>query len=288
MADDELIAGAAAPSRLRRIDSVVRLDAIWVVVVAVALIGSSFFSLVDLPDARLRTGEEPLRFFVLGLPATAIVAAVVGAIRGSATLTAIGTGVLAPSIALTSSLGLTLFLDKQAAFADVGVAFALAAALLGLAMLVRWFVYHPASLWKEEVRPIVPISRALVGAGALTMVVVIAADIGDDAGGWIWVAQTAVLPLAPALVVAAGVARTLPATALAGAASAAQFVAVIVVRAEQSTIPLNSDLVLRTGVLGMIGLATCVALTAAAFRFTEVDVDIEIDDDPPWRWNADD
>lgn len=288
MTDDNLIAGAAAPSRRRRIDSVVRLDALWVAVVAVAMIGSSFFSLVDLPEVKLRTGEEPLRFFVVGLPIIAIAAAVLGVVRSSSILTAVGTGVLAPSIALTSSLSLALFLDKQAAFADVGVAFALAAALLGLAMLLRWFVYHPVSLRRDEARPIIPVSRTLIACGAITVVAVLTADMGEDMRSWIWLVQTTLLLLVPGLVVVAGVARTLPSVALAGAASASQIAAVIVVRLEQPSLPLDSDLVLRTGALGMVGLATCVVVAITAFRFTDVDDDIEIDDDPSWRWSADD
>ncbi|MFT4659299.1 MAG: hypothetical protein ACJAXA_002818 [Candidatus Aldehydirespiratoraceae bacterium] len=288
MNDDDLIAGAAAPRGARWIRSLLVLDATWVVVVALAMIGSSFFSLVDLPDTKLRTGDDPLRFFVLGCPAFAIVAAVVGVIRHSAALAAVGAGVLAPSIALTGSLSLALFLDKQAAFADIGVAFGLGAALLGLAMLLRWFVYHPMSMWKKEARPVIPVARGLIGCGALTGILVLSADIGGGLSDWASLARTILVLLVPALAVAAGIARTLPAMALAAAACIGQIVAVVVVRAEQSSIPLDSDLVLRTGLLGMLGLATCAAIALVALRFTEVDDDIEVDDDPSWRWSADD
>lgn len=288
MTDDSLIAGAAAPTRQRWITSAVRLDAVWVLAVSAALGVSSLFDLVDLPTTRLRTGEAPLRAFVVGIPIIACVVAAAAARRRSELLAAAATGVLAPAIALAGSLSIALFLDAASAFADVGVAISLGAALLGAVMLVRWFVYHPLSLLGDEARPQRAGSLGLAAVGAALAVVVVVSGLGDGTG-LAWVAQTAGMLVLPAVLTMSGLIRTVPAVVLAAAAAAAQIVAVVVVKFDQPTLQWDSDLVLRTGIIGLVGSGIAVVLSVVSIvGASPDDVSFEIDDDEPWRWAADD
>ena len=293
MSDDELIAGAAAPVGQRWIRSVAVLDAGWVIVSGVALIASSFFALIDLPNAQLRTGTEPLRFFVLGLPAVAIVIAVVGAVRGSDVIVAGATGVLAPGIALAGSLGISLLLSDQSAFADSSVAISIGAALVGVVMLVRWFVYHPLPLLGDQSRPVPRAGQALLALGGLLAAILLASTVvGDTSWSAASVGQTLLLLTVACVVAAAGGTRTIAAAWLACAACASQVVAVLVVKAEQSTIPLDSDLVLRTGFEGFVALVVTAGVSViAAMSATpdpEPDAAADADTAESWRWHLDD
>ncbi len=291
MSDDALIAGAVAPVGQRWIRSTAVLDAVWVVVAALALILSSFIALIDLPNAQLRTGAEPLRFFVLGLPIIAIVVAVVGAARGSIAVVAVATGIVAPGFALAGSLGASLLLSDESAFADVGVAISFGASLLGIVMLVRWFVYHPMPLLGDQSRPVPLAGHALWALGILVIATLLVTTfVGDTSWSSASVGQTLLLSTVGVVVLVAGVSRTIPAAWLACAACASQIVAVLVVKAEQSSIPLDSDLVLRTGVVGIVALAATAAVAAVGALRVAVDPapDLEDDDAEPWRWSTED
>ena len=160
-ADDRLLFGAAAPATQRVIGSIERRDALWALVCAAALIVASAFDLVERGAASLRMGEAPLRIAAWIIPALSIVVAVLAVVRRSAAIAAISTGLLAPCVALAGVLSLTLFLDRASAFTDVGVPLTLGAAFVGVAMLVRWFVYHPGGADIEESRPIPVLARSL-------------------------------------------------------------------------------------------------------------------------------
>lgn len=291
MSDDPLIAGAAAPVDQRWIRSAAVLDAGWVIVAAIALITSSFVALIDLPDADLRTGDEPLRFFVLGLPVIAIAIAIAGAARGSMVIVAAATGVLAPAISLAGSLGVSLLLSEASAFADVGVAVSIGAALLGVALLTRWFVYHPLPLLGDQSRPVPVAGYAMLAlGGVLAVVLLVTTVVGHTSWSASSVAQTLMLSTVAFVVLAAGATRTIASAWLACAACVAQFVAVFVVKVEQSSIPYDSDLVLRTGAAGLVALA--VAALAALIAASRVGVDAEPTNDvhgiESWRWQVDD
>ncbi len=288
MTDDALIAGAAAPTRTRRIASGARLDVVWILVTSAALVISSVFDLIDLPTQRLRTGDAPLRVFVIGLPLVACVLAGVAARRRSELVAAAATGVLGPGIALAGSLSVSLFLDDDSAFADVGVAVSLVAALLGTVMLVRWFVYHPLSLLVDERRPLRALSYGAAAVGLVLVAVVVLTGI-DDGLGAAWFGQTAALLTVPAVVVGGSLVRTVPSAVLVGSAAVTQIVAVLVVKLERSAVALDSDLTLRTGVVGLLGLGATVALAAGAVvRSAPDDAPSQIDDDESWRWSSDD
>ncbi|MFK8022539.1 MAG: hypothetical protein AB8G26_01140 [Ilumatobacter sp.] len=290
MPDDELISGAAAPVGRRRITSLLALDGVWVIVSSVVLLVSSRFALIDLPNQSLRTGDAPLRVWVVGLPLAAVVMVVVGAVRRSSTLLAAAAGVLAPSVAFAGSLAISLFLDDASAFADDGVAVSLCAAVIGAAMLLRWFVYHPADVIGDESRPVRRVSDAVsvVGAALAVSVVVGASRDGQpfSAAG---VFETSAMLTVAAVVVGSGLLRTRRAMALAGAAGVAQLAAVIVVRLEQSDIPLDSRLLLRSGVIGLMLCGTAAIACAVAWFRHSVDVEPgKVDDEPDWRWSPTD
>ncbi len=288
MSDDGLIAGAAAPARSRRITSVLRLDVVWVLVASAALGVSSFFDLIDLPNARLNTGEAPLRVFVIGLPLAACVLAAVATRRDSELVAAAATGVLAPGVALTGSLSMSLFLDEASAFADVGVAISLAAALVGVVMFSRWLVYHPLSLLGDEERPDRRASLALVGLGAAFGVNVVGSGLGDGVDV-AWFVETAAMLLVPALIVTAGLIRTSPVVVLAATATGGQVAAVLIMKVEQSEVPFDSTLALRTGVNGLFVSVVAIATAiAAVVRSAPDDVPVRVSDDESWRWVSDD
>lgn len=291
MSDDALIAGAAAPVGTRWIRSTAVLDAGWVIVASVGLIISSFFWLIDLPNAQLRTGADPLRFFVVGLPAIATVTAGFGAARRSVVLVAAATGIVTPGFALAGSLSISLLLSEASAFADSGVAVSVGAWLLGVVMLVRWFVYHPMPLLGDQLRPPPAAGLALAGLGVMSIVVLLVTTIaGDTQWSAASVGQTVVLAMVALVVLAAAVTRTIPAAWLAGAACASQVVAVFAVKAEQSTIPFDSDLVLRTGLPGLVvlTLTAVVAFVAAARPAVDPTPEFDADDTESWRWDLDD
>lgn len=291
MSDDALIAGAAAPEGHRWIRSVAVLDAGWVVVASVALIGSSFFALIDLPNQHLRTGGDPLRVFVLGLPVIAIVTAVAGAVRRSVSIVAFATGVVAPGVALAGSLGVSLLLDDASAFADGGVAISVIAALLGIALLIRWWVYHPLPLMGDQSRPVPIAGRALlVCSTVITAIQVVTTVAGDTAWSAAAVGQTLLLLVVAFVVLAAGAMRTIAAAWLATGACSSQVVAVVVAKVERSTLPWDSDLLLRTGVAGLAALVvtTVVAVAAAMGAAPDPEPEGRADDTESWRWEADD
>lgn len=289
MSDDALIVGAAAPVGTRRIRSVVLLDVTWVSVTAVALLVSSRFALIDLPGQYLRTGDAPLRIWVVGLPVVALLVAVVAAVRRSPLLAAMATGILAPAVAFSGSLAVSLFLNESSAFADAGVAVSLGAACLGVAMLLRWFVYHPADLLADESRPTPGVSAAVVAAGVATGVVIVANGVVDD-GAWSssFVFQTLLIAVVPLVIVGCGSMRTRGAMALAASAAVAQIVGVVGVRIEL-TLPLDSDLLLRTGAAGIVLLTVAAGLCVVGVIRHAVDDTVEpSDDDAEWRWTVTD
>lgn len=291
MSDDALIFGAAAPEGHRWIRSTTTLDAGWVIVASLALILSSFFALIDLPAVTLRTGADPLRFYVVGLPVIAVAIAIMGAVRRSVPVVAAATGALAPGVALTGSLGASLLLSDDAAFADVGVAISVGASMLGAVMLVRWFVYHPMPLLGDQSRPVPFVGALLIGLGALLAGVLLVTTIaGDFAWSLASVGQTSLLSTVACVVVAAGVSRTVGAAWLCGAACAAQVVAVLVVRAESTELPWDSDMLLRTGIAGLVVLVAATGASVAAVTTARPDPapDPEDDTTESWRWSADD
>lgn len=290
MSDDALIVGAAAPVGARRIRSAVVLDVVWVSVTAVALLVSSRFALIDLPNQYLRTGDAPLRVWVVGLPVTALLVAAFAGVRRSPFAAALATGILAPAVAFGGSLAVSLFLNESSAFADAGVAVSLGAAFIGVAMLLRWLVYHPAGVLADESRPTPRVSLAVVAVGVTTGIVIVVGGVIDD-GSWSpqFVCQTMLIVMVPLLIAACGVVRTRAAMALAVGAAVAQIIGVVVVRAEQSSLPLDSDLMLRTGLVGIVLLCLAAGLCGRGFVRHAVDeVTAASDDDADWRWSATD
>lgn len=290
MSDDALIVGAAAPVGARRIRSAVVLDVAWVSVTAVALLVSSRFALIDLPNQYLRTGDAPLRVWVVGLPVTALLVAAFAGVRRSLFAAALATGILAPAVAFGGSLAVSLFLNESSAFADAGVAVSLGAALIGVAMLLRWLVYHPAGVLTDEPRPTPRVSLAVVAVGVTTGIVIVVGGVIDD-GSWSpsFVFQTMLIVVVPLLIAACGMVRTRSAMALAVGAAIAQIIGVVVVRAEQSSLPLDSDLLLRTGLAGIALLCLAAGLCGRGFVRHAVDeVTAASDDDADWRWTVTD
>jgi hypothetical protein len=291
MVDDALIAGAAAPSGGRLIRSPWVLDAIWVASVAALFIAVSPFPLIDLESTYLRLFDAPLRVFVLALPVVAIGVAVGALVRRSAAVGAAATGVLVPTVALGGSLAGALFLDAASPFTDAGVPLTLAAAVLGLVMLVRWFVYQPSPLPGRDRRPPVVSGRALVGLGVVLVANVLVNTVRDDVG---WssstVVATAFMLIAPAVVLTAGLVRSVGAAILATASCVAQSVAVIVVLLEDGDVQIDSSLALRTGVVGLVVMIGAAAAAVVGVRGATVDIDERPGprDDESWRWSADD
>ncbi|MFK7917691.1 MAG: hypothetical protein AB8G14_06410 [Ilumatobacter sp.] len=291
MADDALIAGAAAPARSRLIREQATLDALWVVVAACAVIASALFPLIDLPGSTLRTGDDPLRAFVIGLPVLAVGLAVAGAVRHSKLLVAVATGVLAPGAALAGSLALLLFLDRGSAFADGGVAVSLGAALVVVTALIRWFVYHPVELLSNERRPPIRLVRILGGLGTAFSLAMLTLGLDDADGSAAWILQTATMLLTPAVVIGASVVRSVVASGVAAGAAAGQVAAVGVAKIEQGTLAFDSDLLLRTGVPGLVLLVGVVGVSVTCIVRADADEpgdDVIVDDDASWRWFADD
>lgn len=295
MTDDELISGAAAPSAERLIRSSVALDVIWVCCVAAALIMSSLIPLVDLEDVYLRTADAPLRVYTLGIPIVAVIAAAVGAARRSALLAAVATGVLVPSVAFAGSVASSLFFDAASPFTDAGVPLSLAAASLGLVMLVRWFVYQESPVPGREPRPTVPLAGGLSLAGlVLALVVVVDAIRDEDPWSLPFALSTALMLLTALVVIVAGLVRSIGANVLAAAACIAQFAAVIVVEVDDvasgGVVLAESATTIRTGTAGLVVLAlttTIAILGAAQPRVDTVDDARTTTDDAAWRWSAD-
>ena len=294
MADDGLISGAAAPARARLIRSQPILDSIWVLAVSTAVIVSSFVPLIDLPTAHLQTGEAPLRVYVLAVPIVAMIVAVAGIARRSTVLVAIATGIVLPGVALAGSLGGALFFDASSAFADIGVPAAMISALLGVVMIARWFVYHPVPLLDVEARPTSVVARILLGIGVLLILNVAIAAVLDASRWSISIGfSTFVMLLVPTVVVIAAIVRTTPAFVLMAAAASAQLVAVLVARIEESGLGLGSELALRTGAIGLVGLAAAAGVAIIGVRLADLDdtdrygSDEAVADDESWRWSAD-
>jgi hypothetical protein len=292
MADDALIAGAAAPAGTRLIRSASVLDSVWAAVVASALFASSFYPLIDLPGSYLRTVDAPLRVYVVLVPVVAFVVAFVALIRRSVLLAAVATGVLVPGVALCGSLGGALFFDAASPFTDAGVPLAVGAAVIGVVMLIRWFVYHPAPLLGVEPRPTSRSSRVLLGVGLVLVVNVTVKALRDDpAWSLSFVVATAFMLLGPAVVVAAAAARAIAAFAVAAAACFAQIVAVLIARFDDGQIDIDGVLALRTGVVGLIVSAIAAAVAIGGAVMAEIEPDEgegASDDDADWRWSVDD
>jgi len=285
MSDDALIAGAAAPVGTRRIRSAVLLDVSWVSVTAVALLVSSRFALIDLPNQYLRTGDAPLRIWVVGLPVASLLVGAFAAIRRNPFAAAVATGMLAPAIAFAGSIALSLFLNESSAFADAGVAVSLGAALVGVSMLVRWFVYHPADVAADESRPTVGISWTVGAVGAMIgLVIGVTAVIDAGSVSSSFVGQTLLMLIVPLAIAVSALVRTRSAMALAAAGAAAQIVGVVAVRIEL-VLPLDSELTLRTGVVGIAMMTIAAGLCVFGFtRHTVDDTQRPDDDDADWRW----
>lgn len=293
MADDGLIAGAAAPGGTRHIRSASALDAIWAATVAGAVIVSSFFPLVDLPNTYLRTRDAPLRVYVVIVPVVASAVAIVALVRRSTLLAAVATGIVVPALALCGSLGGALFFDAASPFTDAGVPLAVGAAVLGVIMLIRWFVYHPLPLLGVEPRPTIVSARPLLVVGlALAGNVVVGAALDDASWSLSFVVATLFMLLTPLVVITSAFVRTVAANALAAAACLAQVVAVLVARFDDGEVGIGSTLALRTGALGLVALAAAaaVAILGAVNAVVETDPDAGVasDDDADWRWTVDD
>jgi hypothetical protein len=293
MAEDALIAGAAAPAGTRLIRSASVLDAAWVMVVAGVLVASSFVPLIDLPNAFLRTRDAPLRVYVFVVPLIAVVVAVLALVRRSTLLAAVATGIVVPAAALSGSLAGALFFDAASPFTDAGVPVALGAGLLGVVMIVRWFVYLASPLPGVESRPTSTWARGLAGVGLVLVVNVVVGALGDDPT-WSasFVAATGFMLLAPLVVVAAAVARAVAASAVAAAACLAQFVAVVVATVDDGDVGVASTFALRTGVVGLIALPVGAVVAIVGARVGEIDAQLPGDelvaDDADWRWAVDD
>jgi hypothetical protein len=293
MAEDALIAGAAAPAGTRWIRSAPVLDSIWSLIVAGLIILSSFFPLVDVDNPLFRTSEAPLRVYALGMPILAVIVTVVAVVRRSAVLAAVSSGILVPSIALLGSLSGTLFFDAASPFTDAGTPVALGCAALGVIMLIRWFVYHPVPRSGVELRPTTLSARVLLGIGFVLVANVVIAALRDNPR-WSasFVVATMFMLLAPLVVVASAAVRTVAGNALAAGASSAQIVAVSVAMLEGDDVDVTSVFALRTGVVGLValGAATAVAVFGAITAAVEPDSasDIASDDDAAWRWDVDD
>jgi hypothetical protein len=293
MAEDALIAGAAAPAGTRRIRSAPVLDSIWSLVVAAAIVLSSFFPLVDVDSPLFRTGEPPLRVYALGLPVLALIVVIAAVVRRSAVLAAVASGILVPSIALLGSLAGALFFDAGSPFTDAGTPLSLGCAAVGVIMLIRWFVYHTVPILGVEPRPTLLSARVLLGVGlALVANVVVDALRDDPRWSASFVVATMFMLLTPLVVVASAAVRTVAANALAAGAAWAQTVAVLVAMLDGEDLDITSVFTLRTGVVGVIALvaAGCVAVFGAVTAVVESDavVDGASDDDTNWRWDVDD
>lgn len=293
MVDDGLIAGAAAPAGTRRIRSVSTLDAVWVAVVAVLLFGSSFFWLIDLPTASLRTLDAPLRVYVVVVPTVALVISVVALIRHSETLAAVATGVLVPGISLAGSLAGSLFFDAASPFTDAGVPLTLGVAVIGVVMLLRWFVYRPDVIVDVEARPPMISAQALVLLGAVLIAnVVVGAVLDDPEWSLSFLVSTGFMSVGPIVVVAAGALRSVNGHVLAAAVCCAQPLAVLSAVIDDGDVTIGSAFALRTGVVGLVGLVAAAGMAIAGAVTADVepaqDVARSIDDDTSWRWSSDD
>lgn len=293
MAEDALIAGAAAPAGTRWIRSAPVLDSIWSLIVAGVIGLSAFFPLVDVDNPLFRTGEAPLRVYSLGLPVLALIVIVAAVVRRSAVLAAVATGILVPSIALLGSLAGALFFDSASPFTDAGTPLSLGCAAVGLIMLVRWFVYHPVPIAGVDARPTLVSARVLLGVGLVLVANVAIAALRDDPQ-WSasFVVATMFMLLTPLVVVASAAVRTVAGNALAAGASAAQIFAVTVTMLDGDNVGVTSVFALRTGLVGLVGLAvaTFVAIVGAvsAVVASDSEIDIASDDDADWRWDLDD
>jgi hypothetical protein len=293
MAEDALIAGAAAPAGTRRIRSAPVLDALWALLVAGLIVLSSFFPLLNFDNSLSRTGEAPLRVYALGLPVLALLVIIVAVVRRSAVSAAVASGLLVPAIALLGSLAGALFFDAVSPFTDAGTPLSLGCAIVGVVMLIRWFVYAPTPVAAVDARPTPMSARVLLGTGLVLVANVVIAAFGDDPQ-WSasFVVATMFMLLAPLVVVAAAVVRTVAGNALASGASAAQLVAVAVVLIDGDGIGVTSVFALRTGVVGMIGLAAAAVVAGVGAMTAGVESDAEVvvsaDDDAAWRWHVDD
>ncbi|WP_040492608.1 hypothetical protein [Ilumatobacter nonamiensis] len=297
MTDDDLITGAAAPSAERIIRSPIALDAVWVACVSALLIVSSVLPLVDLEEVYLRTADAPLRVYTVWLPVVAVVTAVLGVVRRSSVLGAVATGLLVPSVALAGSVAAALFFDAASPFTDVGVPVTLAAAAIGLIMLLRWFVYQPTPIVGVDLRPNRVSAVVLVALGvALAANVAVSAVSDDDPWSLPFAMSTALMMLTAAVVVAAGFVRSDEANVLAATACAAQLLAVIVVRVVEpsdSGVGLaESATTLRTGAVGLVLLAAAAGVAIFGAAVSRLDPAVadgpDATDDAAWRWSADD
>jgi hypothetical protein len=289
MSDDGRVpVGAAAPPRARIVESVVLLDALWVAVVGLTLVATSFLSLGDIGDGSSSTGDSGLRIFSLAVPVAAVAVAVVGAARKSGALTAAATGMLAPAVSLVGLVSSTHFLDRAAAYAEAGAAVGIVAASIGVAALIRWYVYHPLSLQSDEVRPIVPLAWGLAGAGFLVALLVVITAMSDAGATTIqFIGQLFfALVVAIATIVAAAV-RTLRTFVVAASAAVTQLVAVLLAIVDDSDTKLDSTVTAWTSALGVVALiaAAGVALAGTRQMVRDDERSIEVGTES-WRWTS--
>lgn len=291
MSDDtRLPIGAAAPTRARVVRSLLALDVSWVVLAGVAFVVSSFFSLVDLERESLQTSDPSLRVYAVVLPVVALLVAAGAAFAKSLWAAAAATGILAPSSALVGLVSSSLFLDRNAAYTDVGVAVSLLVALFGVATLIRWFVYHPVDLHRDEVRPTRRLAIAVAASAAITGVAISAQAIIDRGATTAQFAMQLLFALVvPITLIAAAIVRTMHAFVLAGTAAVGQVVAVLLADLD-ADIGFGSDRMLWTTVAALAALIVSAGLVAASVRVNGLDVPNEVDivDDESWRWTAED
>lgn len=256
MAEDALIAGAVAPAGTGWTRSAPFLDSIWSLIIAGAIIVSSFYPLL-----LFSNNAAPLRIYVLGLPVLAVALSVAAIIRRSAVLAAVASGVLVPPIALSGSLGVAVSRLTGSPFADAGTTIALGCAVAGAIRLLHWFVNQPAPISGIELRPTLLSARVLCATGVVLAVnVVITALRADQRWSASFVVATMFMLLTAFVIIAAAAVRTVVANALAAAASAAQIIAVVVAASTAGDIGISWDLALRTSVVGLVALAVAVGV----------------------------
>ncbi len=293
MAEDALITGAAAPAGNRWIRSAPVLDSIWAIAVAALIIASSFFALVDVENPLFRTGAAPLRVYALWLPVLAVLIAVFAAAQRSVMPAAVASGILVPSIALLGSLAGALFFDSVSPFTGAGTPLSLGCAAVGVAMLLRWFVYQPVPKRGVESRPTMTSARVLLGIGSVLVVnVVIAAFRDGPEWSASFVVATMFMLLTPLVVLASAAARTVVANSLAANAASAQFVAVVLTVLFGDQVGVASVFALRTGVVGLVALGAAAVAAVIGMIMAVVESDsasvISVDDDSSWRWDVSD
>ncbi len=91
----------------------------------------------------------------------------------------------------------------------------------------------------------------------------------------------------PLMMLGAGLIRTRHGVVLAAVGALAQLLGIAATKIEQSSIPLDSLLMLRSGIVGTALLAGAAIVAAGAYLRHDIDTvaDIVDDDEPEWRWS---